>query len=201
MRRIFSAVFLILGAMVLLGTPALVLGSLDKPAALIFTSGDAAACVEELTDALSQGDFAAAEGRIYGLSDAQNVWEPADDASALIWQAYLDSIECTAAADGYTTQTGMAWDVTVSTLDISEVAAAASERAKAILEEEAARNAHILSDPQKTALLREAARQAIAKETGSIVRDIQLNLIRTNGAWYVLPDEQLLLILSGNLEE
>ncbi len=203
-RAFFSAVFLVVGTALLVGTLALVLGSLDAPARLISVPEGAAACVDEVVSALSQGDFPEAERRIYGLSEQADSWEPSDEAGALIWQAYLDSITFDPIGAGYATQTGLAWDVTVTTMDISRVTAAASEHAGVLLEKQVSRTEgeeYALSDEQTASLLYEAAQMAIEEEESQIVREIQLNLIQTDGAWYVLPDAQLLMVLSGNLKE
>ncbi len=191
MRRLLSAVFLILGAMLLLGTTAGVLCSLDAPAALLSIPDGAKECAGDVVDALSQGDFSAVERRIYGLTESSDSWTPSDEAGALIWQAYLDSVTCESAGYGYATQTGLAWNVTVSTLDLAKV----TEHARSILAEQAAEE-----DPSG-ALRLEAAEQAILEQEDRVVRDLKLNLIQADGAWYVLPDAQLLGILSGNLKE
>lgn len=188
MRRVISAVFLILGTVLLLGTTAGVLRSLDAPAALLSTPDGAEQCAGDVIDALSRGDLPAAQRRIYGLSQPSEPWQPSDEAGALIWQAYLDSITCESAGYGYTTQTGMAWNVTVSTLDLAKV----TEQARSLLAEQEAGG-----EPSRL----QAAEAAILKEEDRIVRELQLNLVQTDGTWYVLPDAQLLGILSGNLKE
>jgi len=193
MRRIFSAVFLILGAVILLGMPVVVLCSLNRPAALLLAPDDAIACAEELTKALSRGDFETAQERIWGLSGEPEAWEPADEVNSLIWQTYLDSVECNVSFRS-ATQIGVAWNMTVSTMDIAKVADAASETAGALWESRE-------GEKQRASLLYEAAQRAIKENSGRIVREIRLELVWIDGAWYALPDEQLLLVLSGNLRK
>lgn len=187
MRRLLSAVFLILGTVILLGTTVGVLRSLDAPAVLLSTPDGAEQCAGDVIDALSHGDFPAVERRIYGLTQTSYSWEPSDEAGALIWKAYLDSITCESAGYGYATQTGLAWDVTVSTLDISKV----TEHARSLLAE---REDMLRLEAVEAAILAEA-------EEDRITRELRLNLIQTDGTWYVLPDTQLQLVLSGNLKE
>lgn len=185
MRRPFSAVFLILGALLLVGTTAGVLCSLDAPAALLSMPEGAEECAGAVIDALSRGDIPAVEERIYGLTQTSDSWTPSDEAGARIWQAYRDSMTCGSAGDGYGTQTGMAWDVTVSTLDLAKV----TQRAHSLLAE------GTVADGS------EAAEAAILGAEDRVVRELRLNLICTDGAWYVLPDAQLLRILAGDLTE
>lgn len=193
MRRLFSAVFLTLGMAILLVTSVGVLRSLDAPAALLSTPEGARECAEGMMDALSRGDLKAAEGRIYGLQAPEEPYAPPDEAGALLWQAYLDSITCEETGRPYGTQTGLAWEITVSTMDLSSVAAAAADRAQELARE---------GDGEQTdALLLQAAQTALLEDREPIVRELRLELIQTDGVWYVLPEAGLLEILSGNLSE
>ena len=45
--------------------------------------------------------------------------------------------------------------------------------------------------------LLEAARQALDESAETVTRDVTLNLIYRDGAWWVVPDQALLQIISG----
>lgn len=206
--KALSSIFALLGALLLVGSVILCLTSLDASAKLIGTPKEAASCAEELMEAVAAGDFGAAGNLLYGQPDLGADREPADEAGKLIWNAFTDSISYEFTGECYATNSGLAQDVEVTTLDISSVTEALSEHVHALLTErmETAEEMSELYDEENNfreavvmEVLLEAVEKALQENAQTVTREVTLNLIYRDGQWWVMPDQALLQAISGGV--
>lgn len=199
--KFFSALFGILGILLMVVTAAVSIASRNAQPRMLESPEAASAQAQRMMDALCAGDYDTAQGYIYGQPDL-DAGEPEDAVSRLLWDAFTDSLsyECTGLCR--VTDTGFARDVSVTCLDVSGVTEAVPQRAKALLEAKAA------AAEDKTELysyrselvdqaLNDAVTQALSEDAQTVTRDVTLGLIYQDGAWWVVPDQALLKIISG----
>lgn len=206
--RVFSVVFGIIGAVLMLGTVVLCLISLDAPVRMAEVPEAAVACSEEMMEALAAGDFAAAAGFLYGQPDLGVDHAPTDVIGEMVWNAFTDSISYEFAGECYATDSGIFRDVTITALEIPSVTENLQTRAQALLTEkmEAAEDMTELYDEEnnfREALidqtLREAAEQAIREDARTVTRDVTLKLIHRDDRWWAVPDQALLQTIAGGV--
>ena len=91
-------------------------------------------------------------------------------------------------------------------VDVSGVTAAVPQRAKALLEAKAAAaedKTEIYNEDNSyrnelvDQALNDAVTQALSEDAQTVTRDVTLGLIYQDGAWWVVPDQALLQIISG----
>ena len=171
---------------------------LDSPEA-------ASAQAQRMMDALCAGDYDTAQGYIIGQPDL-GAGEPEDAVSRLLWDAFTDSLSYEFTGLCRVTDTGFARDVSVTCLDVSGVTEAVPQRAKALLEAKAAAaedKSELYNEDNSyrselvDQALNDAVTQALSEDAQTVTRDMTLGLIYQDGAWWVVPDQALLKIISG----
>ena len=104
------------------------------------------------------------------------------------------------------TDAGLTRKATVTALDVAKVIQSLPQRAEALLEvqtkteedpEESDDGQNADREELVNQALLEAARQALDESAETVTRDVTLNLIYRDGAWWVVPDQALLQIISG----
>lgn len=204
--RFFALIFAVLGVVLMLGTAVVSFASMDAPAKLIETPTGAVECSEALASAIDSGDLTAVGAVLYGSPDLGAEGSSTDALSAMLWEAYLDSISCQLTSKLYLKDSAFARDLTVTTLDVSTVTASVQGRAKTLLEAKvaAATDMDELYDSENNfredlieEVLRQAVKQALEQETSRITRKATVKLIFRDGKWWAVPDQALLTALSG----
>lgn len=208
MKNLFSGLFGLLGIVLLTATLFLCLHGLDASAVLLTAPEDALRQSEAMMEAVAQGDFAAAGARMQGQPDLGADREPADEVGKMIWAAFLDSIRYEFTGECYATDSGIARDMTVETLDISSVTASLRQRSQTLLNRRvaAAEDVEQIYDENGDyredfvmEVLHDAARQALEEDAVTVSREITLNLVYRQGQWWVVPDAALLSAISGGI--
>ena len=200
--KILSAVFGVLGILLMVATAAVSIASRNAQPRMLESPEAASAQAQRMMDALCIGDYATAQSCIYG----QGAGEPEDAVSKLLWDAFTDSLSYEFTGLCRVTDTGFARDATVTCLDVSGVTAAVPQRAKALLEAKAAAaedKTEIYNEDNSyrnelvDQALNDAVTQALSEDAQTVTRDVTLGLIYQDGAWWVVPDQALLQIISG----
>ena len=132
--KILSAVFGVLGILLMVATAAVSIASRNAQPRMLESPEAASAQAQRMMDALCAGDYEAAQSCIYGQPDL-GAGEPEDAVSKLLWDAFTDSLSYEFTGLCRVTDTGFARDATVTCLDVSGVTAAVPQRAKALLEQ------------------------------------------------------------------
>lgn len=175
---------------------------------LVQPSSQALATAQEMLQAVADGDYDHAGQLILGCPDLGVDREADSEVGRLIWAAYQESLSFTPEGACYATACGIAQNYRVRYLDRSAVTARLRERSQALLEERVA-NAQDTSqvydenneyrEDVVMEVLAQAARQALQEDAAFVELVVPVGLTYENGAWWVLPEEQLLAAISGGL--
>lgn len=205
MSKFFAGVFGVLGVLLMTGTVMLCLMSRNAQPRMLESPEAASAQAQRMMDALCAGDYDTAGSCMYGQPDL-GAGEPEDEVSRLLWDAFTDSLSYEFTGVCSVTDAGLTRKAAVTALDVTKVTQSVPQRARALLEQQAeaaASPAEIYDEHNayreelvNQALL-EAARQALDESAETVTRDVSLNLIYRDGAWWVVPDQALLQIISG----
>lgn len=207
-KKILSVLFAALGAALAAGALTTCLGALNAEPVLLKAPEAALETAQTVMDAVCRGDYEAAGGMMYGSPDLGASREPADEVGVLLWDAFVDSISYELTGECYATDSGVAQDVRVTSLDLSSVTAVLRERAQTLLTQrvEDAEDAEQVYDENGDYredfvmdVLYDAAVQALEEDAAYSQRDITLNLVCRQGQWWVVPDQALLSAISGGV--
>ena len=161
-----------------------------------------------MMDAVRNNDYAAASAVIQGNPIFGVDREPADAVSALVWDAFVDSIQYELVGEMYATDSGVAQKITVTTLDISSVTANLKERSTALLEAlvEAAEDPDEVYDENNEyredvvmQVLYDAAVEALEEDAKTVTVAVTINMIYENGQWWIVSDSALFSAISGGI--
>ena len=175
----------------------------DAGPMLLEAPAEAQAQVERLMDAVCEGDFSGAEQLLYGTPDLGADGMPEDPVDAMIWQAYLSSLDYRLVGDIYATDTGLAQDVKLISMELETVTRNLGSRARALLDQamETAQDVSELYDEKNEYreelvldILQEAARQALEEDVRYGYQILTLPLVYSDGQWWVEASEG-----SGNI--
>lgn len=207
-RKILAAVLAVLALAVAVTGVWLAIANMDAEPVLVRPSDQALATAQEMLQAVSDGDYDRAGRLILGCPELGVDREAESEVGRLIWKAYQDSLSFTPEGACYATDAGIAQNYRVRYLDRNSVTARLRERSRALLEERVA-NAEDTSqvydenneyrEDVVMEVLAQAAEQALREDAAYVELVVPVGLTYENGAWWVLPEEQLLAAISGGL--
>ena len=164
--------------------------------------------VEVLMEAVSRNDYAAASRVIQGSPVFGADREPADAVSAMIWNAFVESVSYEMVGELYATDSGVAQNIAVTTLDMGSVTANLKERSEKMLEERVGE----AEDPDEVydenneyredfvmQVLYDAAVEALEEDAKTVRYEVTINMIYENGDWWIVPDASLLSAITGGV--
>lgn len=207
--KFFAVIFGLLGAAIAAGTVFLCLQSLDRAPVLVKTPVSATAQVESMMRAVCKNDFDSASALIYGTPDLGADQDYEDPVTAMIWNAFIDSIEYEMVGDCFATNSGVAQNVHLKYLDIAGVAGTLQTRARALLEQrinEAEDMEDIYDENNEfrqdflDAVVQDAVKETVSKDSQYAEADLTVNLAYTEGKWWIVADDALVRFLSGGME-
>lgn len=179
---------------------------LHAPPVLVSVPEDARVATADLMYALSQGRFEDAEEYLYGQPELGMDRPAADDVGQLIWDAFVKSVDYEFSGDFYATDSGLARDVTITTLELGSVTGTLKERSEVLLEKrvQSAENVSDVYDENNEyredfvmTVLFDAAYQSLEEDAKFITRDVTLNLVFHQGKWCIRPSQDLIAAISG----
>lgn len=180
----------------------------DTHPVLLHEPEEASICAEEMMDLICSGEFEQAQEMLYGLPDLGVGRKPADPVGELIWEAYIGSLDYALMGDVYATETGLAQDVKLISLELPSVTEQLGSRARALLNESvaAAEDVSELYDENNeyredlvTEVLQEAARQALEEDVRYSYQILSLQLVYSDNRWWVAADQAFLNAISGGI--
>lgn len=204
--RFFGVLFGILGVVLLLGTAIVCFVSLDAPTEVAQVPQAGLDCAQEVMDAIAQGDFSKASQRMYGQPDLGVSAAPESPEARKLWQAFQKSFTYEFLGPCYATDTGFARDALVAALKVSSVTGKVSTYARDMLNERIAEATEMgdLYDESgefRADLMDEimtlALDKALAQDGEKEAVDVTLELVYRDGAWWAVPDQALLKLLTG----
>ena len=164
--------------------------------------------VETMMEAVSRNDYVAASAVIQGNPVFGADRAPADAVSGLIWDAFVESVSYELVGELYATDSGVAQNIVVTTLDMGSVTENLKERSEKLLEQRVAD----AEDPDEVydenndyredfvmQVLYDAAVQALEEDARTVEHEVTINMIYENGAWWIVPDSALLSAVSGGV--
>lgn len=194
-------IFLIALAIVITG-----LGLSSSPALLKSPPGITER-VAAMLGAVHRNDYAAVSACIAGHPNMGVDREPANGVSGLVWQSFTDSFAYALQGEVYATDDGLAQDVDVEFLDISNLMTGLNERARELLEQrvrDAVRVQDVYDDNHEYRedvvmdVLREAVAEALEQRAEKIAARLTVHLVQQDDEWWVQMDSALLSAISGN---
>ncbi len=204
----FSGLFGLLGICLAVAGVVLALGNRDAAPVLVKQPDAAMERVEVMMEALCAGDYGTVSGCLYGNPDLGLDRDAQGEVAQLFWDAMAQSFECRTRGDFHATDSGVALDVTISTLDIDSVTANLRERAQSMMEKhlEDTEDLSLVYDENHEyreefvmGALYDAALEALEQDAQTISWDLTLNLIHANGQWWIMPENGLLEAISGGI--
>lgn len=181
---------------------------MDASPVLVKQPESAVQQVNEMMDAVCSNDYAAASQRIFGNPDFGADREPEDAVSKLVWDAFVSSIRYELNGDLYATDSGVAQDITITTLDIASVTSVLKDRSTVLLEQRVAEaeDPHEVYDENNDyredfvmKVLHDAAKQALEEDATTVTQSVTINMIYEDGQWWILADPQLFAAISGGV--
>lgn len=161
-----------------------------------------------LMNAVSEGDYEEASQSIYGTPSLGVDREAADEVGVLIWEAFQGSISYELLGECYTTEQGLAQDVSITCMDVTSVTVNLKERSQTMLEQriaEAVDVSEIYDENNEyredfvMEVLRDAVEDALEEDARVMTVELTVNLSYQDGKWWVVADEALLDAISGGI--
>jgi len=168
--------------------------------------------VLKMMDAFRDGDYATAQTVLYGTTDLGVARTPSDAVGALIWEAFQDSVSYELVGEYYATNSGLAQDVRITTMDMDSVTDYVEANAKTLLEkrvkesldskeglDEIYDEENQYRDEFVMSILCETAQEAIDNHAQTVQTELTLNLVWADGQWWVVSNDTLLEAVSGGI--
>lgn len=164
--------------------------------------------VVALMEAVCDSDYDTVSALLFGNPQLGVERVAADDVGVLFWDALEESRTYELTSECYATDTGLAWDVKMECLDLGSVTANLRQRAQSLLEErvaEAEDTSEVYDENNEYReefvmdVLYDAAQGALAEDAETVTYEFTLNLIYTNGAWWIMPEDPLMEAVSGGI--
>lgn len=165
---------------------------------------------EAFMDAVCAGEFDTASQMLRGTPNLGTDREPADEVGKIFWEAYLESLSYEVCGECYGAKDGLALDLEVTYLDFMEVMEDLRENTSGILAEHIrqAENPSDVYDSQNNyrqdlvdQVLQQSARSVLKGKGKVITEKLTLRMISDGEKWWVLPDSDLIRMISGGSME
>lgn len=207
--KILAPIFGVLGLVLMVTTAGLCFASLDaQPRGDV--PQEAITCAAKTLLAISEGDFATAAEQMYGQPDL-GVGEELSEEAAAVWALFCEGITCTISndpSDYYVSGSGFAVDAQITVPQIPSLTDSLLDHARELMNQRIAaaeEMAEIYDDSGNFRqdvvedVLAQAMTLTLSEEPETMTLPTTLRLIRENGRWWAVPDDNLMKALSGGL--
>lgn len=205
-RLIISAVFGIFAAAVAAAAVYTVITCRNTTPVLLFAPEEATERVEEMMEAVCSGDFSAAASTMYGNPDLNANQKSEDSVNQMFWEAFVDSLDYELVGQLYATDSGMAQDVKIISMELSSSTEKLGQRARELLQQgvDQASDTFEIYDIHNAykasfveSVLIQAAQQALEEDMRYMYQVVAVQLVYSNDQWWVVPGRELLNAISG----
>lgn len=204
-RSVISACLGLLAILLAAAAVFLVITFRDAKPVLLYVPEEVSLSVEETMDAICCGDFSSAAKRMYGNPDLGIDRESEDPVNRAFWNAFVSSLDYELVGEPYATQSGIAQDVKIISLELSTATEKLGARAEALLQQGLAQaeNASEVYDGANykesfvESVIQQAAQQALEEDVRYSYNVVTLQLVCSDGQWWIMPDKALLSAISG----
>lgn len=182
----------------------------DAEPVLLEVPEEAALQAEKLMESLCGGNFAEAQTLLYGTPDLGADRDPTDAVGAMVWEAYVRSLDYELVGELYATDAGIAQKVKFIHMELDTVTAQLGRRARALLNEAMASAEDVSqlydeNNEYREALvmdvLREAARQALEEDVRYGYQVFPVHMVYEEGQWLAVADREFWKAVSGGISE
>lgn len=207
-RRTLSRVLLILGSILAVCTVAAAFRARSAQPVMRHSPQAAEQRAEAMMAAVCSGDYQAASRMLYGTPSLGEIPQDASPSAFLIWDAFLKSLAYEFPGTCYVTEDGVTLDVKVGFLDVNAALEGLDVRTEKLLDQhiQAAEDSSQLYDEDNNfrqelieEVLTTAVFQALGEETVIREKTISLRMVFSEDQWWVMPDKELLEVLSGSV--
>ncbi len=204
--RFFAAIFACIGVVLLLGSMGFFLWNRNAEVRVLQLPQEAVTVSEDFARALNAGDLEAASQLMYGQPDLGVREIPEEPETALLWDAFCNSIQFELSDEWAVEQGNLVRSGSITNLDVSTVVGKFPEKAKSLMDQRiaSAQSLTDIYDEQNNfrqelveQVLRDALQQTLAQDGETVTRDVTLKLVNRDGHWWVVPHQNLLQILTG----
>lgn len=204
--RFFSYIFACIGTLLLVGSMGFFLWNRNAQVRIQQLPREAVAVSEAFAQALNDGDLEAAAQLMYGQPDLGVGTVPENPETALLWEAFRDSIAVELKEEWTVEQGNLVRTCSITTMDVSVVVGNLQERVQSALDQRiaSAQNLAEIYDEQNNyreelteQVIQEALQQVMTQDAESMIRDVTIKLVNRDGRWWVVPHQNLLQILTG----
>ena len=178
----------------------------DAEPILISQPEEAKQTVRNLLEAARTGDFSGAAACMVPGTDLGEAREPETQVGKLLFQAFQASFTYKIMGDCYASDAGVSLDVTVSYLDFDSVISSLGDRASRLLSRrigQAESMEEIYDDNNEYRedligeVLNQAMAQALEEDARQVTESITVRLAFEAERWRVVPDGDVLRVISG----
>lgn len=168
----------------------------------------AVAQVEAMLEEVCDARYGDAARRMLGCPDLGAEQEPEDALGKLLWEAFAGSLDYSLEGACYTTEAGLAQDITFTYLDITTATANLRERSQTLLAQRVAQAEDVSQvydgnneyrEDFVMDVLQTAARDALREDAGTVTVELTVNLKYQDGQWWIIADKALLDAISGGI--
>ena len=175
---------------------------------LLSPPDSAVAQLTAMLDAVCDSDYEKAASFVLGTPDlgADTAFE--DALGQLLWSHFTTSMAYTLEGECYTTDDGLAQDITFSYLDMTSITETLRSRSQAMLAqrvEEAEDTSEVYNEKNEyredvvMEILFAAAEDALAEDARTVTVPLTVNLKYRDGQWWIVADTALLDAISGGI--
>ena len=207
-KNLFSILLAAIGLSAAAAAIYLSMNFVDAKPVLLTPPDVARSKVIMLMNAVAEGNYEEASQTIYGTPNLGVDREAGDEVGVMIWDAFEGSVTYELRGDCYTTDQGLAQDLSVTCLDVTSVTANLKERSQSLLEKRVAEAADVseIYDENNDyredfvmEVLHDAVRDALREDAKMMTVDLTVKLSYQDGKWWVVADEALYNAISGGI--
>lgn len=204
--RFFAYVFACIGVVLLVGSMGFLLLNRNAEIKLREIPAGAESAADAFVQALNAGDLEAAAMQIYGQPDLGVAGTPEDPRTAVVWNAFVDSISFEYTTQWQIADQGLARQATVTVLDVAAVTESLPKLAQSLVDQKIASAQDITEVYDESGsfreelveqILQQALQQSLQQDPATLTREVTVKFVNRDGSWWVVPDQALLQILSG----
>lgn len=208
LTSVVSLILAAVGAATLLLTLYVCKTYTNQPPILLAAPDTATGRLETMMEAVCLGDYNAAGQFMLGTPDFGAEEKPEDDLGLLLWDAYMQSMDYSLTGECYTTDEGLAQDITFTYLDITSVTKNLRQRSQDLMEQRvaAATDMSEIYDSNNEyredfvmAVLYDTAKDALREDAKIVTVSVTVNMKYQDGTWWILPETDLLDAISGGI--
>ena len=208
LAAIVSVLFALAGILAAVSVIFLSIRCVDTKPILLTPPEAALEQLSDMLDAVCDSDYAAASTYILGTPDLGADAATQDALGQILWNSFVQSMNYQLEGECYTTDDGLAQDITFTYLDITSITNTLRERSQVMLEQRVAEAEDISQVYNENNEYREdivmeilyaATEAALAEDARTVTVDLTVNLKFRDGQWWVVADTALLDAISGGI--